>query len=68
LLTVEEGTRTLGWGAEIGSRIIEALPGTRFKRVAAKDMPVPAAQTLETAMLPGMEEIIDGALWLTGVN
>jgi pyruvate/2-oxoglutarate/acetoin dehydrogenase E1 component len=68
LLTVEEGTRTLGWGAEIGSRIIETLPDTRLKRVAAKDMPVPAAQTLETAMLPGVEEIIDGAFWLTGVD
>lgn len=66
LLTVEEGTRTLGWGAEIGSRTIEKLPGTRLKRVAAKDMPVPAAQTLETAMLPGVDEIIAAALWLAG--
>jgi pyruvate/2-oxoglutarate/acetoin dehydrogenase E1 component len=63
LLAIEEGTRTLGWGAEIVSRAAERL-GPRLKyagRVAARDLPVPASGPLEARMLPGVEDIIQSA-------
>ena len=60
LLTIEEGSYTLGWGAEVVARAAEAL-GSRMKaarRLAARDMPVPASGPLETAALPGVDEIV----------
>ncbi len=61
VLLIEEGTRTLGWGAEVGSRLAEEL-GLKLKllrRVAAKETPVPAAVSLEQHMLPQLEDIAD---------
>ncbi len=53
LLTVEEGTRSLGWGAEVIASALEALgPGLHAGRVASRDLPIPAARTLEAAVLP----------------
>jgi acetoin:2,6-dichlorophenolindophenol oxidoreductase subunit beta len=63
LLAVEEGSLTLGWGAEIVARCAEAL-GVQMKaarRVAALDLPIPAAAALEEAVLPGVETIIESA-------
>jgi len=64
LLVVEEGTYTLGWGAEVIARAAEA-PGThsvRFKRLAAKEVPIPASGPLEAEVLPGVEHIIQSAI------
>ena len=59
LLTVEEGTRTLGWGAEILARVGEQQPALqKAARVAALDLPVPAAPALEKGVLPQVEDII----------
>lgn len=60
LLAIEEGTLTLGWGAEILARVVEEQ-GSRLKiarRVAARDLPVPSSGALEARVLPGVEEII----------
>jgi pyruvate/2-oxoglutarate/acetoin dehydrogenase E1 component len=60
LLTVEEGTFSLGWGAEMLARTAEAL-GPELKqagRLAAKDGVVPVASHLEAACLPGTDDII----------
>jgi pyruvate/2-oxoglutarate/acetoin dehydrogenase E1 component len=59
LLVVEEGSYTLGWGAEVVARLAEKA-GTyaRFARVAALDSPVPAAGALEDAVLPSVEDIV----------
>jgi pyruvate/2-oxoglutarate/acetoin dehydrogenase E1 component len=60
LLTVEEGSRSLGWGAEVLARAAEAL-GQGLKgsnRLAAQDTVVPASPALESRCLPGEEEII----------
>ncbi len=64
LLTVEEGTLTLGWGAEIAARAAEALgPSLRaVRRLAAADLPIPAALPLEEAHLPQVDDIIAAAL------
>jgi len=63
LLVVEEGTLTLGWGAEVVAQVAEAL-GTQsiiVKRLAAKDLPVPSSGPLETLVLPDLEQIIEAA-------
>jgi pyruvate/2-oxoglutarate/acetoin dehydrogenase E1 component len=60
LLTIEEGTYTLGWGAEVVARSAEAL-GPQLKaarRLAARDLPVPASGPLEAVVLPGVDEIV----------
>jgi pyruvate/2-oxoglutarate/acetoin dehydrogenase E1 component len=71
LLTVEEGTLTLGWGAEVVARVAErgtVLSGYCARRVAALDLPVANARTLEDAILPSQETIVEAALELVGSN
>ena len=60
LLVVEEGTLTLGWGAEILASIAERLSDRLLiaHRLAANDSPIPASAPLESAMLPDIEQII----------
>jgi pyruvate dehydrogenase E1 component beta subunit len=60
LVVCEEGTQTGGWGAEI----IAAVSARAFElfhappqRVAAKDFPIANTSTLETAILPQLEDI-----------
>ena len=60
LLTVEEGTFSLGWGAEVLARTAEAL-GAGLKqaaRLAACEGVIPVAPDLETSCLPGIDEIV----------
>jgi pyruvate/2-oxoglutarate/acetoin dehydrogenase E1 component len=69
LLALEEGTRTLGWGAEILARAAESL-GPRLRaasRLAAKDTPIPASGVLEEHMLPGVPAIVQSALSLAEI-
>lgn len=64
LLVVEEGTLTLGWGAEVVARTKERL-GEKLlaaRRVAARDLPIPASGSLESAVLPGVQEVVKTAL------
>lgn len=64
LLTVEEGTLSLGWGAEVLARAAEELGPVLRKaaRQAALNLPIPASGSLEQAVLPGVESIVDTAL------
>jgi pyruvate/2-oxoglutarate/acetoin dehydrogenase E1 component len=59
LLLVEEGTRSLGWGAEVAALMAETLGDKlkQVKRLAALETPVPAAVSLEKVMLPQQEDI-----------
>jgi len=61
-VTVEESSLTLGWGAEVIARVQESLSGRGLaaRRVAARDLPVPAAPTLENEVLPQLEDILLG--------
>jgi pyruvate/2-oxoglutarate/acetoin dehydrogenase E1 component len=65
-MAVEEGSLTLGWGAEIIARTAEALGEQlrRSARITALDLPVPASAPLEENVLPGVESIINRALAL----
>ena len=60
LLVVEEGTYTMGWGAEIIARTVENLDRELFAaaRVAGNDVPIPASGPLEKAALPDVDDII----------
>jgi pyruvate/2-oxoglutarate/acetoin dehydrogenase E1 component len=64
LITVEEGTLSLGWGAEIAARAAEQLPGSKIRRVAALDLPIANSKSLEDAILPSQESILNAALEL----
>ena len=58
-LLIEEGTRPLGWGAEVGAQLAENLGGRlkMLKRLAARETPIPAAVSLEGQTLPQLEDI-----------
>lgn len=62
LLTVEEGTLTLGWGAEVAARAVETVGGLQVRRVAARDLPIANARPLEDAILPQVQDVIATAL------
>jgi pyruvate/2-oxoglutarate/acetoin dehydrogenase E1 component len=64
LLTVEEGTLSLGWGAEVAVRAVESMDGLRVRRVAALDLPIANAKSLEDAILPSVQDIVNAALSL----
>jgi pyruvate/2-oxoglutarate/acetoin dehydrogenase E1 component len=64
LLTLEEGSLSLGWGAEVAAQTAEALPGTTIKRVAALDLPIGNSKTIEDAILPSQADLIQAALKL----
>jgi pyruvate/2-oxoglutarate/acetoin dehydrogenase E1 component len=61
LLTVEEGTFSMGWGAEVLARTAEALGAglTSARRLAAREGVVPTAPDLEAACLPAIDDIIN---------
>jgi pyruvate dehydrogenase E1 component beta subunit len=68
LLTVEESTLSLGWGAEIAARAAEAAVrspgGYAIRRSAALDLPIANSKPLEDAILPSVEGIVNTALEL----
>jgi len=69
LITVEEASLSLGWGAEIAARAAEWNAGTRphaasIRRVAALDLPIANSKPLEDAILPSVKDIVSGALAL----
>jgi pyruvate/2-oxoglutarate/acetoin dehydrogenase E1 component len=70
LVIVEEGTMTMGWGAEVAARVAESgVSGLKhLSRVAANNTPVPAAPTLEEVTLPQVETIVDSVRRMAGKN
>jgi pyruvate/2-oxoglutarate/acetoin dehydrogenase E1 component len=60
LLVVEEGTYTMGWGAEVLALSVENLGMEvhRAARVASLDAPIPASGPLERAVIPDIDDII----------
>jgi 2-oxoisovalerate dehydrogenase E1 component len=67
LLTVEEGSLTLGWGAEVAAQVAEFRNGScgySISRVAALDVPIANAKSLEDAILPTVQGIVEASLGL----
>ncbi len=67
LVTVEENPRLCGWGAEVSSLVAEELfwdlEGP-IVRVTTPHIPLPSADTLEDAVLPSAEKIVDAVVKL----
>ncbi len=64
-VVAEEGWRTLGVGAEIAARVQETLfyeLDAPVQRVGAVEVPLPYAQNLERAALPGADDIVRAVL------
>ncbi len=71
LVTLEEGTLTGGFGAELAARVqASAWDDLRrpIQRVGAADSIVPAAPALEKTMLPGSRDLVDAVLAVTGTR
>jgi pyruvate/2-oxoglutarate/acetoin dehydrogenase E1 component len=66
VLVIEEGTLTLGWGAEVLARLSEegVLQPKRGCRLAAAEHPIPVSPPLEKACLPSVEAIVQKAMGL----
>lgn len=62
LLTIEEGTLSLGWGAEVAARAAENLPGISVRRAAALDLPIGNSKSLEDEILPSQVQLVAAAL------
>jgi pyruvate dehydrogenase E1 component beta subunit len=60
LFTVEENPRLLGWGAEIVAIAAEECFGTldALRRITTPHIPLPSADSLEDAVLPSVERIV----------
>ena len=57
LVTLEEGNQTLGWGSEVLARCGEQNEQTKTLRVAALDLPIGNAKSLEDDILPSVDRI-----------
>jgi pyruvate/2-oxoglutarate/acetoin dehydrogenase E1 component len=58
LLTVEEGSKNLGWGAEVVARVAEMEIGKiKLKRIGALDFPIANSNVLEDNILPSKQRI-----------
>jgi pyruvate/2-oxoglutarate/acetoin dehydrogenase E1 component len=67
LLVVEEGSRVLGWGAEVLSRLAEGDHLMEASsRVGALDVPIANAKVLEDMILPSGAAVRDAVLALAG--
>jgi pyruvate/2-oxoglutarate/acetoin dehydrogenase E1 component len=62
LLAVEEGSYTLGWGAEVLARAAELNLVKGSARVAAANQPIPASMPMEEKTLPSAADILESAL------
>lgn len=69
LLTLEEGTRSLGWGAEVLALAAENLGADmkRSGRVAARETVIPVAPDLEANVLPGLSKILSAVREMVNV-
>jgi pyruvate/2-oxoglutarate/acetoin dehydrogenase E1 component len=68
VVIVHQAVRFMGFGAEVAAQLQEKAfdyLDSPVLRVAAPDVPPPAAPVLEKAFLPGEEEIIEAVKKLT---
>jgi pyruvate dehydrogenase E1 component beta subunit len=68
LVTVEEGWKQSGVGAEIAARVMEEAfdyLDAPVARVSGKDVPMPYAANLEKLALPSVAEVVEAARAVT---
>lgn len=59
VITIEEGTKTGGIGAEVIAQCAEYKIGSKYYRIATPDMPIPNGIMLECQIIPGQERIVN---------
>ncbi|MEO5967186.1 MAG: transketolase C-terminal domain-containing protein, partial [Ferruginibacter sp.] len=59
LVVIEEGSAYAGIGSELIAGLNELGVNFKGKRIAALPVPIPSAKSLEHAVLPGLERIIE---------
>lgn len=57
IITLEEGTKRLGWGAEVVSSLSEKLKNRLYARVASEDCVIPASGFMENEILPNEDRL-----------
>jgi acetoin:2,6-dichlorophenolindophenol oxidoreductase subunit beta len=70
LLIVDEDYQSFGMSGEVAATVAETDPGllrVPVRRVAVPDVPIPYARSLERAVLPGPDRILQAARELTRV-
>ena len=58
-VTLEEGTKSFGWGAEIVASIHEYKDNVKTKRCAAEDSIIPSSEIGENTVLPSLSTLIN---------
>jgi len=62
VVVIEEGYADGGLGSALGAALLESGYHGRFARVAAPPVPIPAARSLESRVLPGRSQIVESVL------
>jgi 2-oxoisovalerate dehydrogenase E1 component len=68
ILVLEESGSETGFGALLGSLLLENGYRGRFARLAPPPVPIPAARSLEEQVLPGADSIRQAVLRLLGLE
>jgi 2-oxoisovalerate dehydrogenase E1 component len=59
IVVIEEAPTEFGFAAELGTALLEAGFQGRYRRVASPPVPIPAARSLETSVLPSVQDVLD---------
>jgi 2-oxoisovalerate dehydrogenase E1 component len=59
IVTVEDGSKSFGVGAEIISSILSNNQNINFKRIGAQPYPIPSIRSLEDHCLPTLQTVIE---------
>ena len=59
IVVIEEAPAEFGFAAELGTALLEAGFQGRYRRVASPPVPIPAARSLETNVLPSEQDVLD---------
>ena len=59
IVVVEEAPAEFGFAAELGSALLEGGYRGHYRRVAPPPVPIPAARSLETTVLPSEQNVLD---------
>ena len=59
IVVIEEAPTEFGFAAELGTALLEASFQGRYRRVASPPVPIPAARSLETTVLPSEQDVLD---------
>jgi pyruvate/2-oxoglutarate/acetoin dehydrogenase E1 component len=62
IVVVEEAPTGFGFAAELGTVLLQAGFRGSYRRVAPPPVPIPAARTLEAAILPSERDVVDAVI------